>query len=63
MTDKNVESIAAEKKLANAIREYLWEQVQISGEPRWETDAEWMALAVSRVVGKVLRKELEDENA
>jgi hypothetical protein len=41
---------AADQKLATAIREYLWEQVQITGTTEWETEPDYALLAVARVV-------------
>jgi hypothetical protein len=42
----------AEKKLAAAIREYLWTMTRTSGAPEWEIDPDFALLAVTRVVAR-----------
>jgi hypothetical protein len=49
MEAQDAEYRKAEKKLAAGIREYLWDMVRISGSPEWETNPDFILLAVLRV--------------
>jgi hypothetical protein len=54
---------AADQKLAAAIREYLSEQVRITGTPQWQSEPDFALLAVSRcVLQHICYRPLDDED-